>query len=455
MFPPRIRTTSMRSYRNSHANRPKRSTFCLAFGLSLGCAGFVGAHASTNAGPSVFAQDSSRKGDAPSADAIAAIKKMVGVAVQEKDGELIAVDFRKCGDNWIDTYPRVLEIPSVQTISVSGPLATHERIVALGKLPNLKALRLEQAAITDETIAEVAKFPKIDDVNLDRCPVTDECLKSLGKSPNIKRIRAPRTKLSDKGLEYLKDTVQLELLDLSDCNQISDAGLAHLKGLTKLRNLSLWGPRITDDGMPNLAGMTNMVAISFQDCGVTDASFTHLSGMTKLKEFDIFRTRVGNDALAAIAGAKDMSKMKLRDCAITTKGLVEHIGKFPNVTVLDISETSIKDAAMVEIGKLPKLEDLNLWHTRVTDQGVGALVDCKLKKLNLDDTNVGDGAIESVAKISSLEFLHLGKTAVTDEGIQGLAKLTHLKDLILTNTGLSKKGVAELQAKLPKTNIKY
>jgi Leucine-rich repeat (LRR) protein len=201
--------------------------------------------------------------------------------------------------------------------------------------------------------------------------------------------------------------------------------------------------------------MTNMVAISFQDCGVTDQSFSALSGMTKLKEFDIFRTRVGNDALGSISGAKEMSKMKLRDCAITTKGIVEHIGKFPNLTALDLSETTIKDAALVEIGKLEKLEDLNLWHTRVTDSGLAALTSSKLKRLNLDDTNIGDGAIEHLAKIESLEFLHIGKTAVTDEKIGELAKLKNLKDLILTNTTLSKKAVASLQEKLPKTNIKY
>jgi Leucine-rich repeat (LRR) protein len=207
--------------------------------------------------------------------------------------------------------------------------------------------------------------------------------------------------------------------------------------------------------MKHLSGMTNMVAISFQDCGVTDQSFTALSGMTKLKEFDIFRTRVGNDALAAISGAKDMSKMKLRDCGITTKGIVEHIGKFPNITALDLSETTIKDAALVEIGKLEKLEDLNLWHTRVSDSGLVALVGSKLKRLNLDDTNIGDGALEHLSKMETLEFLHIGKTAVTDEKIGDLAKLKNLKDLILTNTGLSKKAVDGLQAKLPNTKIKF
>lgn len=399
--------------------------------------------------------DAPEIGTQGTADAEQAIRSEIGVLLQEKDGQLIGVDFRKCGDKWVDVFPRVLELPSIQSISVSGPLATHEQIITLAALPNLRALRLEQSAITDATVQAIAKFPKIDDVNLDRCPITDACMEFLGQCPTIKRIRAPRTKLSDAGLAFLKDTTQLELLDLSDCNQISDVGLGHIQGLKRMRNLSLWGPQITDAGMPSLAGMTNMVAISFQDCAVTDQSFGALSGMTKLKEFDIFRTRVGNDALAAISGAKEMAKMKLRDCAITSKGIVEHIEKFPNLVALDLSETSIKDAALAAIGKLPKLEDLNLWHTRVSDAGLASLVGLKLKRLNLDDTNVGDEALESIAKMDTLVFIHLGKTAVSDAGIQKLAGLKGLKELILTNTTLTPKAVEKLQQQLPKTKIKF
>ncbi|MFN7794996.1 MAG: hypothetical protein ACK5Q3_05470, partial [Planctomycetota bacterium] len=39
--------------------------------------------------------------------AIQAIKAMPGISVQEKDGEVIGVDFRKCGDDWVKTFPRV------------------------------------------------------------------------------------------------------------------------------------------------------------------------------------------------------------------------------------------------------------------------------------------------------------------------------------------------------------
>jgi Leucine-rich repeat (LRR) protein len=403
---------------------------------------------------SLRAQEATAASDVNSA-AIQAIRGLAGVQIQEKDGRIIGIDFRKCSGAWGEVLPRVLEIPSLQSILVSGPQATHERIVSLASLPNLRSLRMEQCAITDATIAAVSRFPKIDDVGIDRCPITDQSMKSLSQVAAIKRIRVPRTELTDQGLSHLKDAIQLELLDLAECHQISDAGLTHLKGLTKLRNLTLSGPRITDAGMLHLPGLTNMVAISFHECAITDQSFGALSGMTKLREFDVFRTRVGGHALSWIAGAKEISKIKMRDSAITTQDIVEHIGKFPNLTALDLSETEIGDGALVEIGKLTKLEDLNLWRSQVTSSGVRFLVNLPLKRLNLDDTSVGDAAIPHVSQIRSLEFVHLGKTSVTDQGIEGLKELSKIKDLVLTNTGLSPEAVERLRSQLPETRIQF
>lgn len=133
---------------------------------------------------------------------------------------------------------------------------------------------------------------------------------------------------------------------------------------------------------------------------------------------------------------------------------MDHIAKFANLTSLDLGETGTNDEALIAISKLTKLEDLNLLRTKVTDEGVASLVGLKLKRLNLDDIQaIGDGVVPHLAKLQSLEFLHLGKTSVTDVGVKGLDGLVNLKDLILTNTGVSKRGVEELQAKLSKVKI--
>ena len=101
-----------------------------------------------------------RKADA---NDLAKVKTLAGIVVLEKDGELISVDFRKCDKSWVDDFPRILKIPSIQSVSLTGPMATHEIIVSLAALPNLRSLRLDQTPANDETVAVVSKFPKIEE----------------------------------------------------------------------------------------------------------------------------------------------------------------------------------------------------------------------------------------------------------------------------------------------------
>ena len=49
----------------------------------------------------------------------------------------------------------------------------------------------------------------------------------------------------------------LEWLDLAD-TQVTDAGLEHLKGLTKLEELYLAGPQVSDAGLEHLKGLTSL-----------------------------------------------------------------------------------------------------------------------------------------------------------------------------------------------------
>ena len=41
--------------------------------------------------------------------------------------------------------------------------------------------------------------------------------------------------ITDAGIAHLKGLTQLESLNLADCNGITDAGIAQLKGLTQLQ----------------------------------------------------------------------------------------------------------------------------------------------------------------------------------------------------------------------------
>ena len=50
----------------------------------------------------------------------------------------------------------------------------------------------------------------------------------------------------------------LELLDLRDCNLVTNKALEHLSLLQNLKALKVYGPQITDEGMQHLPKMLSL-----------------------------------------------------------------------------------------------------------------------------------------------------------------------------------------------------
>jgi hypothetical protein len=100
-----------------------------------------------------------------------------------------------------------------------------------------------------------------------------------------------------------------------------------------------------------------------------------------------------------------------------TEGLREALAN-DATTELDLSGVqAITDADLVEIGRLRRLERLDLSGTSITDDGVAHLRGCDaLREVNLAWTRTGDGAIRALAGKAHLHTFRSGRF-VTDDGI--------------------------------------
>jgi hypothetical protein len=65
------------------------------------------------------------------------------------------------------------------------------------------------------------------------------------------RFATTNTKINDAGLRHLKPLSKLRRLELNGTN-ITDAGLVYLKRLSQLETLDLWETQVTDDGVKKL-----------------------------------------------------------------------------------------------------------------------------------------------------------------------------------------------------------
>lgn len=78
------------------------------------------------------------------------------------------------------------------------------------------------------------------------------------------------TQMTDAGVENLKGLTNLEALNLMSTS-VTDVGLEHLKGLTKLQVLILQNTQVTDAGLEHLKGLTNLQTLVLSGTQVTDA----------------------------------------------------------------------------------------------------------------------------------------------------------------------------------------
>ena len=89
------------------------------------------------------------------------------------------------------------------------------------------------------------------------------------------QFRGPR--VTDAGLAHLKGLPQLQTLDLGLHAQVTDAGLKHLKGLTQLQTLKLdFCPQVTDAGLEHLKGLIQLKRLNLMGTKVTDAGVSEL-----------------------------------------------------------------------------------------------------------------------------------------------------------------------------------
>jgi Leucine-rich repeat (LRR) protein len=256
------------------------------------------------------------------------------------------------------------------------------------------------------------------------------------------------------GLRIQKKSGQIVQVDFRECAAGWSDTLESLPNLASLESLTLAGTEVTDEKLKLVGQLSRLRVLRLIDCPITDQGCKALSSLTELQEAMFLRCPVGPGALVAVSQASSLTKLNLRGTKVSSSDIAQGLEKLVALKDLEVSETSLDDAALKTIIELPMLESLNLWRTQVTDAGLKVLENSKLKKLNLDDLpGVTDAGLESVIKIPQLEWLHLGKTKVTDRGLLTLSQLTNLSELRVNDTAVTEAAVEQLGKALPALKV--
>jgi YHS domain-containing protein len=108
------------------------------------------------------------------------------------------------------------------------------------------------------------------------------------------------------------------------------------------------------------------------------------------------------------------------------------------------------DADLALVKSLPKVEQLDLRNTAITNGGLANLEALTaLTHLHLEGTAVTDDGLSHLKGLTNLTYLNLYNTAVTDKGVADLAGLKNLKKLYLWQTKVTDAGVSGLKKSIP------
>jgi hypothetical protein len=156
-------------------------------------------------------------------------------------------------------------------------------------------------------------------------------------------------RLQDSDLKCLDVLARQPELDVVCCNlrppgrnsvQISDAGLAHVASLSKLRQLRLDGSKlVTDSGLACVGKLGQTLRwLSLRGCRLICAGSPELGRLVVLELLDV------------------------GGCEHVCDQFVQHICALPNLAELDVSNSRITGASMPLIAQLPALRTLALKH---------------------------------------------------------------------------------------------
>ena len=191
-------------------------------------------------------------------------------------------------------------------------------------------------------------------------PFNDPALKALAPLKNLKEVRVHQTRSSGMSLAAFP----LTHLDLNYAVTFNDSGMAGLKDITTLQKLYLRGTSITDAGIQNLAGLTNLTELDLSDvahdrcragalagltklrrlnlqsANVTDAGIDVLKNLADLEELSLYRTKVSNAGLAKLAGLKNLRSIDLRYSRVTSSGVRDLAASMPKTEILMLESSN-------------------------------------------------------------------------------------------------------------------
>ena len=181
--------------------------------------------------------------------------------------EYLYLQYARITDNGVNALS---ELPLQELQLHDTPIGNS----ALKNLPvTIRSLMLDNTNIDDSGVMQLRELDRLRMLFISGTGIGDVGLQLLGDT-KLEWLDLTRTEVTDDGLQFLPSTI--EKLEL-DATSISDDGLKEVAKLTRLKELKLSNTRVSDRGMDHLLALDGLRVIDLTDCqNVSDVAISRL-----------------------------------------------------------------------------------------------------------------------------------------------------------------------------------
>lgn len=190
-----------------------------------------------------------------------------------------------------------------------------------------------------------------------------------------------------------------------------------------------------------------------------DSAFARISRLSGLRHLDVGSNELTSDIAESLARFHNLQYLWLSYMPEVDDNLMPAVAALPQLEQVGLWTTAITDEGLTELAKSRSLRAVYAGRTQITDKGVAALMKMPtLKAVRLNSLpkefrqegqqypDLTDGVVDALRGRPELELLDLSGAQISDEGFARLAKsLKRLRRLVIDHTPISRKGLQHLR----------
>lgn len=378
--------------------------------------------------------------------------------IQGEKQRIDAVEFgpKKDGQPWTDADYEILDsLPDLRRVAfLAGAEITDFSFSRLTRSPNLLDIIIEsQPKLTPSAFRRLREIPLLRSLRVRQVPgCTGDAWASLALCRSLTTLSLFEVPLNDAGLKDLARCDVLTRLDLNSITGITPAGYASLTAARKLTDLEL-GTQ-TDAAILKVIGtLINLERLNLAGATISDQDIFPLSALNKLSLLNLERTRVSGLAFAKWPTRYGVTTLKCANAGLMNdEGLRLISNAFPRLEVLEFTGklNDITPAGVAHLAKLRALRQLRLIKSDFVVDGVATEVSrmTALTHLDLGDAHLTNDGAALLGKLTRLEVLEMDKAPTGEPALKAYARLKLLREFRL-GEGATPESAGFIQGALP------